>query len=106
NDAAINRDGGILDYCRLHDMTIQPWSPFQFGYFQGVFLGNDDFPELNRKLDEIAQRYGVSSTTIAIAWLLRHPARMQPIIGTMNIARLRDCCKASEIKLTREDEYN
>ena len=105
NDAAVNRDGSVLDFCRLHDITIQPWSPFQYGFFEGVFIGSDKFPELNRKLDEIAGRYGVSSTTIAIAWLLRHPARMQPVIGTMNIQRLKDCCRASEIELTREEWY-
>jgi predicted oxidoreductase len=105
NEAAVNRDGGILDYCRLHDITIQPWSPFQYGFFEGVFLGNEKFPELNKKIDEVAAKYNVSNTTIAIAWLLRHPAKMQPVIGTMNIGRLRDCCKASEITLTREEWY-
>ncbi|CAA9570049.1 MAG: Putative oxidoreductase SCO7655 [uncultured Truepera sp.] len=105
NDAAVDRDGYILDYCREHDITIQPWSPFQYGFFEGVFLGSDKFPELNAKIDEVAERYGVSNTTIAIAWLLRHPAKMQPVTGTMNIDRLRDCCKASEIDLTREEWY-
>ena len=105
NAAAVNRDGGVLDFCRLHDITIQPWSPFQYGFFQGAFLGSDKFPELNRKVDEIAARYGVSNTTIAIAWLLRHPARMQPVVGTMNVDRLRDCFKASDVRLSREDWY-
>jgi predicted oxidoreductase len=105
NDAAVNRDGSVLDFCRLHDITIQPWSPFQYGFFEGVFLGSDKFPELNQKLDEIAGQYGVSPTTIALAWLLRHPARMQPVIGTTNIDRLKDCCRASEIELTREEWY-
>ncbi len=105
NNAAIDRDGSILDYCRLHDITIQPWSPFQYGFFEGVFLGSSKFPELNRTIDEIAARYGVSSTTIAIAWLLRHPARMQPITGTMKRDRLKDCIKASEIWMTREEWY-
>jgi len=105
NDAAVNRDGGILDYCRLHDITIQPWSPFQYGFFEGVFLGNEKFPELNAKIDEIAAKYGVSNTTIAIAWLLRHPAQMQPVTGTMNIERLQDCVKASEVHLTRPEWY-
>ncbi|HEX7057508.1 MAG TPA: aldo/keto reductase [Bacilli bacterium] len=105
NDAAVDRDGSILDYCRLNDITIQPWSPFQYGFFAGVFLNNSKFPELNRKIDEIAQKYDVANTTIAIAWLLRHPANMQPVIGTMNVERLKDCCKASEIVLTREEWY-
>ena len=105
NGAAVNRDGGVLDYCRLNDITIQPWSPFQYGFFEGVFLGNEKFPELNRAIDEVAEKYGVSNTTIAIAWLLRHPARMQPVTGTMNVQRIKDCCKASEVELTREEWY-
>ncbi|GIP57178.1 aldo/keto reductase [Paenibacillus woosongensis] len=105
NAAAVNRDGSILDYCRLHDITIQPWSPFQYGFFEGVFLGNEKFPELNRKIDEIAAKYEVSNTTIAIAWLLRHPAKMQPVTGTMNLERILDCCKAADITLTREEWY-
>lgn len=105
NNAAVNRDGSVLDYCRLNDITIQPWSPFQYGFFEGVFLGSDKFPELNQTIDKIAEKYEVSNTTIAIAWLLRHPAHMQPVIGTMNIERLKDCCKASEVYLTRQEWY-
>ncbi len=104
-DAATNRDYGVLDYCRLHDITIQPWSPFQYGFFEGVFLDNDKFPELNKAIDEVAAKYGVTNNTIAIAWLLRHPAHMQPITGTMNEQRLAECCRAAEITLTREEWY-
>ncbi|WP_456275186.1 aldo/keto reductase [Bacillus sp. AK128] len=106
NEAAVDRDGSILDYCRLHDITIQPWSPFQYGFFEGVFLGNEKFPELNQRINEVADQYGVSNTTIAVAWLLRHPAKMQPVIGTMNIDRLKDCCKATELQMTREEWYS
>ncbi len=105
NASAVDRDGSILDYCRLHDITIQPWSPFQYGFFEGVFLGSDKFPELNKKIDEIAEKYQVSNTTIALAWLLRHPANMQPVSGTMNITRIKDICKASDVRLTREEWY-
>jgi predicted oxidoreductase len=105
NEAAVSRDEGVLDYCRLNDITIQPWSPFQYGFFEGVFLGNAKFPVLNQAIDAVAKKYEVSNTTIAIAWLLRHPAHMQPVIGTMNIDRLKDCIKASNIHLTREEWY-
>lgn len=105
DEFALNRDGSVLDYCRLHDITIQPWSPFQYGMFEGVFLGNSKFPRLNEKIDEIAAKYSVSNTTIAMAWLLRHPANMQPVTGTMNIQRLRDCVKAADIRLTRDEWY-
>jgi len=104
-DVSVDRDGGVLDFCRLHDITIQPWSPFQYGFFEGVFLGNEKFPALNAKLGEIAETYGVSDTTVVMAWLLRHPANMQPVTGTMNPGRLRDCVKAAEIRLTREEWY-
>jgi predicted oxidoreductase len=105
NAAAVDRDGSVLDYCRLNNITIQPWSPFQHGFFEGVFLNNDKFPELNQKINEIAAKYGVSNTAIAIAWILRHPAHMQPIVGTMNTGRLRECAKAADICLTREEWY-
>lgn len=105
NDDALNRDGSVLDYCRLHEITIQPWSPFQYGFFEGVFLGSDKFPELNRKLDEIAVQYGVSSTAIVIAWILRHPAHMQPVTGTTNPERLKDICQGADLTLTREQWY-
>ncbi|HHU70754.1 MAG TPA: aldo/keto reductase family oxidoreductase [Clostridiales bacterium] len=105
NESAIDRDGSVLDFCRLNDITIQPWSPFQYGFFEGVFLGNDKFPELNKEIDRIANKYGVTNTTIAIAWILRHPANMMPVIGTMNIERMKDCVRATEINLTREEWY-
>lgn len=104
-DPSINRDGSILDYCRLKEITIQPWSPFQYGFFEGVFLDNDKFPELNQKINEISAAYGVTNIAIAIAWILRHPAPMQPIVGTTNPSRLKDICKASDVWLTRQDWY-
>ncbi len=104
-DRSIVRDGGILEYCRFHDITIQPWSPFQYGFFEGVFLGNKDFPELNRAIDALAEEKGVTNSAITIAWLLRHPAKMQPIVGTTNPGRLREIARASEIELTRQEWY-
>ncbi|MDF2588183.1 MAG: aldo/keto reductase [Anaerocolumna sp.] len=104
-DPSINRDGSILDYCRLNDITIQAWSPFQYGFFEGVFLDNDKFPELNAKINEIANAKGVTNTAIAIAWILRHPAKIQPIVGTTNVERLKDICKASNVELTRQEWY-
>ncbi|MGH4119033.1 aldo/keto reductase [Clostridium sp.] len=103
---SIDRDGSILEYCRLNDITIQAWSPFQYGMFEGVFLDNDKFPELNNKINEIAAIKGVSNTAIATAWILRHPAKIQPIVGTTNHNRLKDICKASQINLTRQEWYD
>ena len=105
DEDALNRDGSVLDFCRLNDITIQPWSPFQYGLFEGVFLDNEKFPVLNQAIHELAEKYGVSNVTIALAWILRHPAHMQPVIGTMNSERMRACVQACEIGLTREEWY-
>ncbi|MFW7432150.1 aldo/keto reductase [Vagococcus carniphilus] len=105
NEAGIYRDGGILEYSRLKEMTIQAWSPYQYGYFDGVFLGNNDFKELNDVIEEMAQKYGVTDTGIATAWINRHPANIQTIIGTMNPQRIEAVALASEIELSREDWY-
>lgn len=105
NESGVNRDGGVLDYCRLNNITIQPWSPMQYGFFEGCFIDNEKFPEVNETLQRIGDKYGVSKTTIAFAWILRHPAKMQPVTGTTNSARLADCLKASEIQITREEWY-
>lgn len=105
NVSAVNRDGGVLDFCRLENITIQPWSPMQYGFFEGCFIDNAKFPELNNVLEKIGNKYNVSKTTLAIAWILRHPAKMQPVTGTTNTTRLADCLKASEIQITREEWY-
>ena len=102
-DRSTNRDNGLLDYCRLHDITIQAWSPLQFGMFKGCFVDHPDFPELNRVLGELGEKYGVPKTAVAIAWILRHPAKMQAIAGTMNPAHLRDICAASKVEMSHNE---
>ena len=104
-DRSIDRDNGTLDYCRLHDITVQAWSPLQCGFFKGCFVDSPDFPELNRMLGEIGEKYGAPKTAVAIAWILRHPAKMQAIAGTMNPSHLRDICEASKVELTHNEWY-
>ena len=104
-DRSVDRDGSILDYCRLKGITIQAWSPFQYGFFEGVFLDNPKFPELNQKINEIAAAKGVPNTAIAIAWILRHPAKIQPIVGSTNAGRIKDICRASGVVLSRPEWY-
>ena len=105
NDSGINRDGGVLEYCRLKDITIQAWSPFQYGMIEGIFLGNEKFAELNKVIDDLAEKYNVTNSAIAVAWILRHPAGIQTIVGTTNKDRIAQISKASEIRLTREEWY-
>jgi len=104
-DGAIDRDGGILEYSRLHKITIQPWSPLQHGFFKGVFIDHPDFENLNAVLRQIADEQNVTSSAVAIAWLLRHPAGFQPILGSMNPTRIRDMARSVEVSLTRPQWY-
>ncbi len=104
-DMSVMRDGGALNYCRLHDITIQAWSPLQHGMFKGTFVDNPQFPEMNKVLGELAEKYGVSKSAIAIAWILRHPAKMQVIAGTMNPDHLQDLAQADHVHLTHEEWY-
>lgn len=104
-DGAVNRDGSVLDFCRLNDITIQTWSPFQYGMFEGVFIGNPQYQKLNEVLTEMAGKYDTDETAIAAAWILRHPANMQLVSGSMNKARLATICHGSDIVLDREDWY-
>lgn len=102
---AVDRDGSILDFCRLEDITVQAWSPFQYGFFEGVFLNNEKFPQVNRVIDELAEKYNVTNTTIASAWILRHPAKIQLVSGTTKPGRFTEICHAADIRLTREEWY-
>ena len=105
NAESVVHDTGVLEYSRIKNITIQAWSPFQYGFFEGSFIDNEKFPTLNEKLSEIAERYGITKTGVATAWILRHPANMQLIAGTMTPERLKEICNASDITLTRAEWY-
>ncbi|OPA70771.1 aldo/keto reductase [Streptococcus pneumoniae] len=102
---AAMRDGSIFEYCKLHDVVIQAWSVLQFGYFKGNFVGNEKFQALNQVLDRLAIKYGVTSLTIAISWILRYPAKMQAVVGTTNPKHLREVSRAANFSLTRKEWY-
>lgn len=103
---SVDRDNGILDYARLNGITLQAWSPVQAGFFTGTFLGDrDNYPELNDRLDSLAEKYGVTPTGIAIAWITRHPANMQVVLGTTKPDRVRESAAGSDLPLTREEWY-
>ncbi|ETI92251.1 MAG: Oxidoreductase, aldo/keto reductase family [Streptococcus sp. DORA_10] len=102
---AAMRDGSIFEYCKLHDVVIQAWSVLQFGYFKGNFVGNEKFQALNQVLDRLAIKYGVTSSTIAVSWILRYPAKMQAVVGTTNPKHLREVSQAANFSLTRKEWY-
>ena len=105
SEGSADRDGSVLDYCRLHDITIQAWSPFQMGNWKGLFIGSSEYQELNQVMHELGEKYGVTDNMIATAWIMRHPANMQMIAGTMNLRRMKEIAQASELVLSREEWY-
>ena len=98
-------DLGILDYCRVHDLTVQAWSPFQAGFFNGVFLGNPEYPELNEVIDRLAAKYDVAPEAIAVAWITRHPANIQVVLGTTTPERVTKAAAGADVELSRPEWY-
>lgn len=103
---SFDHDGGILEFSRRKGVTIQAWSPFQYGFFEGVFVDNDKFPELNELLDKLAKKYDTNKNAIATAWILRHPANMQVILGTMNPTRIKESAAGGDVTLTKQEWYD
>ncbi|MCD7894363.1 MAG: aldo/keto reductase [Erysipelotrichaceae bacterium] len=106
NSGSVDHDGSILEYCRLHDITIQPWSILQASWEKGCFINHPDYVDLNHKLQELSQKYQISPTALSVAWILRHSAHMQPIAGTTSLEHLEDICQATTIEMSREDWYS
>jgi len=104
-DGSVSRDLGVLDYCRLHDITLQAWSPFQSGFFTGVFIGDPQYAALNAVLDRLAAKYAISPMGVATAWITRHPANIQVITGTTKPERLAQAAAGADIQLTRPEWY-
>lgn len=105
DEAGIMRDGSVLEYCHLHDIAVQSWSSLQYGYFEGTFLGAEQYEELNRQLAAVGEELGVDKATVAIAWILRYPARMQAVIGSTKKERICQMAKAGDLALSREQWY-
>lgn len=106
-DDAVTRDGGgIVDYARANGITLQAWSPFQSGGRSGgVFLGSPEYPELNAEIDRLAAAYGVTPTAIAVAWITRHPAGIQVVLGSTTPHRIVDAAAGPDVQLTRGEWY-
>jgi predicted oxidoreductase len=104
--ASVDHDGGLISYSRLKNMTIQAWSPFQFGFFEGVFIDNPKFPELNDAMRQVADKYSVTKNAIAVAWILRHPAKMQVLLGSMTPSRLNEMMAGADVEISAQEWYN
>ena len=105
NEESVMHDGGLLEYSRVKGITIQAWSPFQYGFFGGSYIDSDKYPALNKALAAIGEKYGLTKTGVAAAWILRHPANMQIIAGTMTPSRIREICAGADVTLTRAEWY-
>lgn len=105
-DESVVRAGNALEYCRAEDIALQAWSPLQYGFFEGVFLGNENFPTLNKELARLAEKYEVSPSAIAVAWILRHPAFKQVITGTASPEHMREMCAGADIVLDKKEWYS
>ena len=106
NSEGYGRTQGLLEYCRKNKITLQAWSPLAYGFMEGVFVGNEKFPALNAELFRLAEKYNVAPAAIAVAWILRHPARMQAVVGSTTPERIAELCKAADVELTREEWYS
>ncbi|MFC6259408.1 aldo/keto reductase [Levilactobacillus fujinensis] len=106
DDAPAVTDGGMLEFARRKHITIQAWSPFQYGLFEGMFINDPKYPELNAALQKLADKYGVSKNGIATAWILRHPANVQVLLGTMTPAHIKDSAAGADVTLTKQEWYN
>lgn len=102
---SVNFGGDTLEYARLHKIPMQAWSPLQYGFFEGIFIGNENFPELNKKLNELAEKYAVTPSAIACAWILRHPVFVQVVTGTTSPARIKEMSKGADVTLTKQEWY-
>lgn len=120
NDAAVVRSSSILEYCRLNGIIVQAWSPMQYGFFGGLFVGSDKYPQLNKVLSRIASEQGgtaesvsaanatpdaITPEAVAIAWILRYPALMQVVLGTTNKAHLIAAAHAAEVHISKKQWY-
>ena len=105
-DQSVDRDNGLLDYARTRNITLQAWSPFQSGTSSGVFVGDrQNYPELNDALDVSAEMHGSTPSAVATAWITRHPANIQVVLGTTNPDRVVEAASGSDIRLTRQEWY-
>ena len=108
NNPLLARNEAVMEYCRLHNITLQAWGPLAAGRLAGRPRPGDEkhIQETADRVAQMATEKGVSREAILIAWILRHPARIQPLPGTTNPARIRAAVEAEQVSLTREEWYD
>jgi len=106
DEASVDHDGSLLPYLQRKHMTLQAWSPFQYGMFEGTFIDSPKFKALNDELQKVADHYHTNKNAIAVAWLLRHSVGVQVILGSMNPEHIKESAEGADITLTRQEWYD
>lgn len=103
----LNFTPGSVEYCRHFDIQIQSWGSLCQGLYTGGDLTNASQADINTSIlvNKLAALYDTTPEAIVLAWLLRHPALIQPIIGTTNVERIAASCGALNVTLSREHWY-
>ncbi|CAH6979882.1 Aldo/keto reductase [Vibrio chagasii] len=99
---------GTLEHCQMNNIQLQAWGCLAQGRFaeQGLYSEHENVKKTTHYVAQLANQYGVESEAIVLAFLLRHPAGIQPVIGTTNLERIKATAVATQINLTREEWYN
>lgn len=106
DEDSLDHDSGLMEYLRLHKINIQAWSPYQYGMFEGVFIDNPKFPELNEELQKVADKYHVTKNAIATAWITRMPQDIQVVLGSMNPQHLTESIAGADVTLEKQEWYD
>ncbi len=103
----VNFSAGTLEYCQQNHVQLQAWGSLSQGLFSGRDISAEPAPvrATAQLVAQLAAAYQVSREAIVLGWLMRHPAQIQPVIGTTNISRIRACAEATKVKLSREHWY-
>lgn len=106
-DPSVNYGAGTIEYCRQNNIQLQSWGCLSQGLFTGRDISKEalHIQKTAELISQLSAEYQVSKEAVVLAWLKRHPANIQPVIGTTNIERIKACVEVDNINLTREHWY-
>jgi predicted oxidoreductase len=105
SDGTFQGAGGVVDYCRANTIQLQAWSPLR-GVLNRGPDANAQVREAAQRLETLAQQKGTTLPTLALAWLLRHPAGILPFTGASKPEHIIENCAADRVSLSREEWYD
>ncbi|MCP8615368.1 aldo/keto reductase [Salirhabdus salicampi] len=118
NGVLVNQQAGVnsnfpdrlLEYCQLENIQIQAWSPLAKGIFTGREIENptEAILQTRKLVEQFAEQKATTKEAIVLGWLMKHPAKIQPVIGTTNAERIKNCKDAVKVSemMTREEWYS